>query len=320
MSDAAKGIWAMVMACLIWGTAPVYYKLLAHLPAIDVVAQRTLWSLVTFLALLALQGRLRDLRLALASPRAVAVIGFAALMISVNWTLFILSVGWGRVTEASLGYYFYPLVAVLIGVLAFGERLTRVQGAAVVLAGLAVALLTWGLGAAPWIAMALATSFGLYGLVKKRLAVGAVVSVTAEVLILAPIALAILGLHTVQGRGVALLSWPDWGLLALSGALTATPLILFSYATTRVRMATVGLVQYLNPTLQFICAVLIFGEPFGPWHAIAFGLIWVAVAVYSLAALRQDRAARSVSASAATDGQAVTKSRSDASAKPWSIT
>lgn len=302
MSEAAKGIWAMVAACLVWGTAPLYYKLLAHLPAIDVVAQRTVWSALTFLVLLVLQGRVGDLGRAMASPRAVVVVAFAALMISSNWTLFILSIGWGRVTETSLGYYLYPLVAVVIGVLAFGERLSRVQGAAVVLAGLAVALLTWGLGAAPWIAMALATSFGLYGLVKKRLAVGAVVSVTAEVLILTPIALAILGLHTAQGRGLALLSWTDWGLLALSGALTATPLILFSYATTRVRMATVGLVQYLNPTIQFICAVLIFGEPFGLWHATAFALIWVAVAVYSLAALGQDRAARSASVSAGTDG------------------
>jgi chloramphenicol-sensitive protein RarD len=302
MSEAAKGIWAMIAACLVWGTAPLYFKLLAHLPALDVVAQRTLWSALTFLALLAVQGRLRDLRHAMTSPRAVMVIGFAALLISFNWTLFILSIGWGRVTEVSLGYYLYPLVAVLIGVLAFGERLSRVQGAAVLLAGLAVALLTAGLGAAPWIAMALATSFGLYGLLKKRMVVGAVVSVTAEVLILTPVALAILGLHTAQGQGVTLLSWTDWGLLALSGALTATPLILFSYATTRVRMATVGLVQYLNPTLQFISAVLIFGEPFGPWHATAFGLIWLAVAVYSLAALSQDRAARRASVSAGTDG------------------
>ncbi len=316
MREATKGIWAMVAACAVWGTAPLYYKLLAHLPALDVVAQRTLWSALTFLALLAVQGRLGDLRRAMASPRAVAVIGFAALMISLNWTFFILSIGWGRVTEASLGYYLYPLVAVLIGVVAFGERLSRVQGAAVALAGLAVALLTWGLGAAPWIELLLATSFGLYGLVKKRLTVGAVVSVTAEVLILAPVALAVLGWHTAEGQGVALLSWRDWGLLALSGALTATPLILFSYATTRVRMATVGLVQYLNPTLQFLCAVLIFGEPFGPWHAVAFGLIWVAVAIYSVAAVGQDRAARSASVRSSTEGQAWTKSRSDASAKP----
>lgn len=301
MRDATKGIWAMVVACVIWGTAPLYYKLLTHLPAVDIVAQRTIWSALTFLALLALQSRLGDLRRALASPRSVAVFGFAALTISLNWLIFILSIGWGRVTEVSLGYYLYPLVAVTIGVLAFGERLSRVQGAAVVLAGLAVALLTWGLGAAPWIALVVATSFGLYGLVKKRLTVGAVVSVTAEVLILTPVALVILVWHTAQGQGVMLLNLRDWGLLVLSGALTATPLILFSYAMMRVRMATVGLVQYLSPTLQFLSAVLIFGEPFGTWHAVSFGLIWTAVAIYSVAALVQDRAARSASASSSTE-------------------
>lgn len=301
MRDATKGIWAMVVACVIWGTAPLYYKLLTHLPALDIVAQRTIWSALTFLALLALQSRLGDLRRALASPRSVAIFGFAALTISLNWLIFILSIGWGRVTEVSLGYYLYPLVAVTIGVLAFGERLSRVQGAAVVLAGLAVALLTWGLGAAPWIALVVATSFGLYGLVKKRLTVGAVVSVTAEVLILTPVALVILVWHTAQGQGVMLLNLRDWGLLVLSGALTATPLILFSYAMMRVRMATVGLVQYLSPTLQFLSAVLIFGEPFGTWHAVSFGLIWTAVAIYSVAALVQDRAARSASASSSTE-------------------
>ncbi len=301
MREAAKGIWAMVAACLIWGTAPLYYKMLAHLPAVDVVAHRILWSTLTFLALLALQGRLGDLRRALATRAEVAVIGFAALTITLNWTIFIMAISWGRVTEASLGYYLYPLVAVLIGMLAFGERLSRVQGVAVGLALLAVALLTWGLGAAPWIAMVLATSFGLYGLVKKRLTVGPVVSVTAEVLLIAPFAAAILIWHSAQGQGVLTTAPRDLALLVVSGALTATPLILFSYATTRVRMATVGLVQYLNPTLQFLCAVAVLGEPFGPWHALAFGLIWTAVAIYSVAAVVQDRAARKAPVSASTE-------------------
>jgi chloramphenicol-sensitive protein RarD len=292
MQDAAKGIWAMIAACLIWGIAPLYYKLLAHLPPVDVVAHRTLWSLLTFLAVLAVQGRLGQLRAAVRTGRDAAVIGFAALMISLNWVFFIYSVSIGKVTEASLGYYLYPLVAVLIGVLAFGERLSRAQGVAVALAVVAVAVLTVGLGAAPWIALILSTSFGLYGLVKKRLSVGPVVSVTAEVLLLAPIALGVLVWDTSGGHGLWDMGARDWGLLVFSGALTATPLILFSYATKRVKMATVGLVQYLNPTLQFLCAVVIFGEPFGLWHAIAFGLIWTAIGIYSASALSQDRAAR----------------------------
>ena len=304
MTDAGKGVLAMVLACLMWGTAPLYYKLLAHLPPLEVVAHRTLWSLVTFLGVLAVQGRLHAVRAALARPRDVAVIGLAALMISFNWIFFIAAVGWDRVTEASLGYYLYPLVAVLIGVVVLKERLTRLQSVAVGLAAAGVVILTLGLGSVPWIALILSTSFGLYGLIKKRLAVGPVVSVTAEVLVLAPAALGVLGWATLHGGAASLASPRDLVLLVFSGALTATPLILFSDAARRVRMATVGLLQYLNPTLQFLCAVVIFREPFGPWHMTAFGLIWTAVALYSISALRQDRAARSASVSAGTSGSA----------------
>ena len=316
MREATKGIWAMVAACLIWGIAPIYYKLLVHLPPLDVVAHRTLWSLVTFLVVLGLQGRLGQLRDAVRTRREAAVIGFAAMMISINWIFFIYSVSIGRVTEASLGYYLYPLVAVLIGMVAFGERLSWAQGMAVALAVLAVFVLTIGLGAAPWIALILSTSFGLYGLVKKRLSVGPVVSVTAEVLLLTPIALMILGVDTWRGGGLHDLSARDLGLLVFAGGLTATPLILFSYATKRVKMATVGLAQYLNPTLQFLCAVVLFGEPFGMWHAVAFGLIWSAIGIYSASALAQDRATRSASSREGTSAQSVTKSLSEASAKP----
>ncbi|SEM90521.1 chloramphenicol-sensitive protein RarD [Gemmobacter aquatilis] len=312
MTEARKGVLAMVVACLIWGASGLYYKQLAHVPPLEVLSHRTLWSAVIFAVLLALQGQLRQLR-GLLSGVTLLRVALAALMISSNWFLFIYSVQAGHAVEASMGYYIFPLVAVLLGVFAFGERLSRGQGMAVLLAALAVAVLTWGLGVAPWIALAIAGSFGLYGLVKKRLGAPPVASVTAEVLVLAP--LAVLWLWLV-GSGRVLEGGRPGGhflddpataaLLVFSGVLTAGPLMLFTYAAARVRMATLGLLQYINPTGQFLVAVLVFAEPFTRWHAGAFGLIWAGLALYSAEALRQDRAARKAIRSAATSGSALT--------------
>ncbi len=300
-SEAARGITAMVVACTVWGLSPLYYKLLEHIPPIEILAHRTLWSALFFTLVLAGQGRLPQLRAALGSWRSRLIVGFAALMISLNWFVFILSIQIGRVTEASLGYYLFPLVAVALGRVFFSERLTRAQGVAVALAVLAVLVLTFGLGVAPWIALILSGSFGLYGVIKKRLDVGPVVSVTGEVMMLAPIAAAVLILaHATPGGGAYGRDLGDSVLLMVSGVMTGAPLILFSYATKRVRLGTIGLVQYLNPTLQFLVAVAIFGEAFGQWHAIAFVLIWIALALYTLATWRQDRAARRAALSVGT--------------------
>jgi len=292
MREATKGIIAMVATCTVWGLSGLYYKLLAHVPPIEVLAHRTLWSCAFFAFVLLVQGRLHMLGRALAGRRSVLSIGFAALMISTNWFVFITSIQIGKAMEASLGYYIFPLVAVLLGAVAFRERLGRAQLFAVGLALCAVVTLTAGLGVPPWIALVLASSFGLYGLVKKGLSVGPVVSVTAEVLLLSPIALTVLWHFHSGGGGAFGASWRDSALLAFSGILTGTPLIMFSYATKRIALATVGLVQYLNPTLQFLVATLIFLEPFGLWHAVAFAMIWTALAIYTTASLHHDRAAR----------------------------
>jgi chloramphenicol-sensitive protein RarD len=191
--------------------------------------------------------------------------------------------------EASLGYYIFPLVAVAIGALVLRERLDRWQRVAVALAAIAVLVLTVGLGAPPWISLTLATTFGVYGLLKRWVEAGPVVSVTSEVLLFLPIALFYLG-WVATDRGLAL-SAPDLALFVASGPLTAVPLMLFSYAAKRVRMATVGLIQYLNPSLQFACAILILNELVTVWHMIAFPLIWLALAVYSTATLRAPREA-----------------------------
>lgn len=297
-TSARNGVLAMVACCLIWGLSPLYYRLLSHVTPADVLAHRTLWSLVFFAGVLLVQGRLRLVGRAVGDRRQVGWIALAAVMISINWFLFIVAIQIDRVTETSLGYYIFPLVSVVFGAVIFRERLGALQWAAVGLAALGVVVLTLGLGAAPWISLVLALSFGTYGVLKKQVSTGPVVSVTAEVLVLAPFAVAWLVVFADLG-------WPDAGTLALllfSGPMTAMPLVLFSYATKRVRLATVGLLQYMNPTIQFMLAMFVLGEPSTVWHAVAFPMIWVALAIYSWSAIVQDRAARSRAMQASTVG------------------
>lgn len=292
MREATKGIIAMVATCTVWGLSGIYYKLLDHIPPIEILAHRTLWSAVFFAGVLLAQGRISVLFQALGARRSVLLIGLSALMISCNWFVFITSIQIGRAVEASLGYYIFPLVAVLLGAIVFHEHLGKAQMFSVGLALVAVVILTIGLGVPPWIALILASSFGLYGLVKKGLSVGPVVSVTAEVLLLSPVALSVLWHFHSGGEGAFGENARDSLLLAFSGILTGAPLILFSYATKRITLATVGLVQYLNPSLQFIVATVLFQESFSFWHAIAFAMIWAALSIYTAASWRHDRAAR----------------------------
>jgi chloramphenicol-sensitive protein RarD len=316
MTEPGKGVAAMVLSCVIWGLSPLYYKLLTHIPPLEILAHRVWWSLVFFLFILVLQSRLGALKQALSHGRALGLIMIASVMITVNWFLFIYAVQINHTTETSLGYFIFPLVAVVIGRFWFHEKLGGAQWLSVGLAAVAVAVLTWGLGVTPWISLVLASTFGLYGLIKKGLEIGPVVSVTGEILVLTPIALLVIFWSQMGGTGGFANNWRDSLLLILSGPLTASPLFLFSYAAKRVSMSTVGLLQYINPTLQFLCAVLIFREPFGLWHGIAFALIWLALAIYTISALSQDRTARSASVSSAGVAMTEIRSRKDRSAKP----
>ncbi len=294
MSEQFKGIAAMVLACTIWGLSALYYREIGHIPPLEVLSHRTLWSLVFLLALLAYSKRLGEVMQVLVQKRALLIVAIAALMISINWFAYILSVQIGRLVESSLGYYIFPLVAVALGYLFLGERLNRLQWVAVAMAFTAVVLLTVGLGVAPWISLILAITMGLYGLSKKSLGCGPVVSVMCEVILLAPLALLWLyGVHTLGWQGLVGRDGGFFGqgwdtvLLMLAGPLTAGPLVLMSYAMKRLALGTVGLVQYLNPTLQFGVSVLIFMEPFTQWHFIAFAIIWTALVLYSYQSIRQ---------------------------------
>jgi chloramphenicol-sensitive protein RarD len=303
VSEAGKGILAIVGACTIWGLATLYYKAMAHVPPLEVLAHRTVWTFVFFGVLLAVQGRFRAAVDLLRGPQRGRV-WLAAGIVACNWGLFIWAIQTGHAVQASLGYYIFPLVTVCLGVAVLGERLSRGQGVAVGLACAAVVLLTLGLGVAPWVALALAFSFAPYMLIKKQLEAPAAVSVTAEVLLLLPLALLWLGLAqsgVVAGGLFGADAFTTW-MLPVTGLITGGPLILFSWGAQRVRLSTLGLVQYLNPTLQAVSAVMVFREPFTGWHMAAFGLIWAGLALYSLEGWRQERAARSLATSAGTSG------------------
>ncbi len=289
MQDITKGILAVTTAATIWGVAPVYYSLLNHVPPFELLSHRTLWSFLFFAFVLTYQKRLVEVWQGLFGHNAVMSILMASVLIATNWFFFIHSVQKGQATEASLGYFMMPLVSVVLGLVIFKENLSVGQWLAVSLATFAVILLTYGLGVPPWFALIIATSFALYGAIKKRLKIPPTVAVTVEVLFLSPIALCILGYyHGWVGGYFGSNAWTTF-LLMLSGPLTATPLILFSYAARRVKLTTVGILQYINPSLQFICAIIVLAEPLTFWHAVVFPMIWIALILYTMLSLHAKR-------------------------------
>lgn len=288
MSEAHKGILAVLASGLIWGFSPIYYKLLTHVPPIELLAHRVLWSVIFFVFLLGFQRRLGALRTAITTRRSVATLFLGACLIGVNWYIFIWSIQVEKAAEASLGYFIFPLVVVAMGWIGFGERLSRLQNIAIALAVAAVILMTLSKGLFPWIALVIALSFSLYGYVKKTILTGPVVSVTAEVLLLVPLAVAVLYFVHREGAGSFGKAGFDTLLLIVSGPLTATPLIFFSYAAKRISMATLGLSNYLNPTIQFFCAIVIFNEPINSVQFFSFAMIWLALALYSWEGFRKE--------------------------------
>ena len=289
MQEITKGIVAVITAATIWGVAPVYYSHLKHVPTVEILSHRTLWSFLFFAIVLMYQKRLVEIWQALFRKKALLPMLMASVLIATNWFFFIHSVQTGKATEASLGYFIMPLVSVVFGLAIFKENLSFKQWLAVGLAALAVILLTYGLGVPPWISLIISTSFALYGVIKKHLAIRPVVAVTVEVLFLSPIAISILAYyHSGLGGHFGVDAWTTF-LLMLSGPLTATPLILFSYSARRVKLATVGILQYINPSLQFICATTILSEPLSFWYAIAFPIIWIALILYTVVSFQSKR-------------------------------
>ncbi len=279
--EAAIGLASGLTAFLIWGVVPLYFKALAMAGPLEIVAHRVVWTVLLLTALVLALGREREALLVLFSRR-VGVYMLSTALVSTNWLLFIWAVVNDHVLDASFGYYINPLVNVLLGVVFLGERLNRWQLAAVGLAGIAVGNLIVGYGAVPWVALGLAFSFGFYALVRKMAHSDPLIGLVVETSLLAVPALAFLLWLEARGGGTFIAGGVVPSLLLVgSGVVTALPLLLFMHGARRLTLSTIGLMQYVAPTLQFLSAVLAFGEPFTRAHLISFSLIWIGLAIYS---------------------------------------
>lgn len=287
MSPTRKGLVHGVIAYGLWGFVAAYWKLLAHVHPVELIAHRAVWGLGAFLILTAAAGQLPELRAALRAPRTLGVMALSATLLAVNWAVFVWATISGHLLDASLGYFINPLISVALGTLVLRERLRRLQWIAIALAAGGVALLTWRGGQVPWIALLLATTWGAYGLVRKLTKVEALVGSTVETVILVPIAIVYLVVHgagELAGGDAATIA-----LLAGTGIVTAVPLIFFTSAARLLPLSTVGFLQYLAPTGQFLLAVLAFGEPLAHDKLAAFALIWIGLAAFSFDLWRSTR-------------------------------
>lgn len=281
-SNARRGFLLALGAYLLWGLLPFYMKAVAHLPLAEVIAHRIVWSVPIAAAVLVWAGRTADFKAAIRSPRTIAMAALTAALISVNWGIYVWAIAVDRTVETALGYYINPLVSVVVGALLLSERLGRLQVAAVVLAAVAVAVLTVDAGKLPWVSLALAFSFAAYGFFRKTLPIGPSQGFLLEVLLLSVPALAYIVFLIANGQDHFVAGdAADTALLIGCGPVTAVPLLLFAFGARLLRLSTIGIMQYIAPTIVFLIAVLIFGEPFGSTQAIAFGLIWTALAIYS---------------------------------------
>ena len=288
--DTLRGFGFASAAYLFWGFLPLYMKELAHIPPPEVIAHRVLWSIPIAGAVLWFFGPTADLKAALRSPRTLGMASVTAALISVNWGIYVYAIGTGQALDAALGYYINPLFSVFLAAVLLGERLNRAQMLAVGLAAIAVAVLAWEAGRLPWVSLALAFSWGFYAYFKRSLPISANQGFFLEVLILLPVALIYAAYLQMRGeshfiQGVALDTW----LLVGCGLVTAGPMIVYANGAKLLRLSTIGILQYIAPTMILLTAVFVFGEPFGRARMIAFPMIWLALLIYTGAMIRSAR-------------------------------
>lgn len=288
-SSPARGALYAALAYLLWGLFPIYFKAVAHVAALEVLAHRVVWSML-FVALLLAALRRWDWLPQAADPRVLLRFTASAIAVSANWGLYIWAVAADRVVDASLGYFINPLVNVLIGTLFFAERMRTAQWVAVLTAALGVAWLTWHAGALPWIGLVLAFSFGLYGVLRKTAPLGAVEGLALETALLTPLAGAYLLWLAAQGHN-AFINEPIGTelLLLLAGPVTALPLLFFAAGARRISFTALGMLQYIAPSLQLLLGVWLYREPFDTGKAIGYVFIWIALAVFTLEGRWQTR-------------------------------
>ncbi|MES9873473.1 MAG: EamA family transporter RarD [Candidatus Sedimenticola sp. PURPLELP] len=281
------GVLASLGAYLLWGFSPIFYRLLGEASALEILAHRAVWSLAFTLVLVVTAGNTATLLKILANRRLMGVLLISSILVSVNWLIFIWAVNNDKVLEASMGYFIMPIVMVLLGRIFLTEHLSRFQLVSVLLACVGVLNLLVTLGQLPWVALTLAVSFGSYGLVRKMAPVDSILGLTVECLLLTPVALIYLAYLYAEGTLVFATRGLSLDLLLMSSALmTALPLILFTTGAKRLRYATAGMLSYINPTIQFLLAVLLFQEPFTSSHLVTFSLIWLGLGIFSYDARR----------------------------------
>ncbi len=286
LSERRAGSLYAIAAFGFWGLTPIYYKLLPHVPPIEVLAHRIVWSVVFGAVFVSLVRAWPAVRTALASPPTVRALALTAALVSTNWLVYIYAIVNDQVMSTSLGYYINPLVNVLLGMLFLRERLGRGRTLAVALAAMGTASLAFELGGLPWISLTLAFSFGFYGLIRKRLGLPAMAALFIETLLMAPLALLALAWFGLQGESSFGADTRTTLLLVLAGPVTLLPLLWFAEAARRLPLVTVGFFQYLGPTLTFLLATLVYGEAFTAAWVVTFVLIWSGLAVFTIDNLR----------------------------------
>ena len=289
-TDSPRGLAFALSAYVMWGLLPLYMKALSHIPAAEVVAHRVIWAVPIAGLLLIVLRRTDDLMAALRSPKTLLMACVTAALISVNWGIYVWSIANGYALDAALGYYINPLFSVLLGSVLLGERPNRVQMVAIALAAGAVVVLTVAAGGLPLVAVGLTLSWGFYAFFKKSLPVGPNQGFMLEVLILLPVALGYVIYLSVTGSGLIGGTGMDTALLLGCGVVTAVPLITYANGAKLLRLSTIGILQYIAPTMIFLIAVFVFGEEFDGARMIAFPMIWAALVIYSMSLVKQMRA------------------------------
>jgi chloramphenicol-sensitive protein RarD len=284
-----RGFAYGVAAYGLWGVLPIYFKLLRHVPAVDIVAHRILWSLPFLAILIGAAKGWQKVRAAIAQPKTLGVLAITALLIGGNWLLYVYAVTSGHILAASFGYYLNPLANVLLGRFVLHERLSRLQWMAVAVAAAGISILAAGALGQLWISLTLCATFALYGLLRKIVPADAVTGLGIETGLLFPFAVAWLAWRGSGGAPVMGATRADTALLLCAGVVSTTPLLLFTAAARKLAYSTLGMLQFVAPTLQFLIAVLLYGEPFTTAHAIAFPAIWIALALYVTALVRAPR-------------------------------
>lgn len=289
--DTMRGFGFALAAYLLWGFLPLFMKQLAHIPPVEVVAHRVIWSVPIALVVMALAGQLKDVALVLRHKRYLAYGALTATLISVNWGLYVWAIGTGHALQAALGYYINPLFSIFLGTVLLGERMNRAQQAAVALAALAVAVLTWETGELPLVALGLTVTWGFYAYFKRALPIGANQGFMLEILMILPFAIGY-ALWAGDTGHFATTGWTDTILLMCCGLVTAVPMMLYAHGAKGLTLSTIGIMQYSAPTMVFLTATFVFHEPLGRPQIIAFVMIWAALALYTGSMLAKARAAK----------------------------